>query len=59
LFHLKDSVMIFAYAFTWFPYMRNLVIHRRTKAALIPCNGCGEKNPPQSNFCPNCGVKLS
>jgi lipid-A-disaccharide synthase-like uncharacterized protein len=59
LFHLVDSVMIFAYAFTWFPYLRNLMIHRRTKAAMIPCSGCGQKNPPQSNYCPNCGVKVS
>ena len=57
--HQKDSVGIFAYAFTWFPYLRNLVIHRRNKAALSLCAGCGQKNPPQANFCPNCGGKLA
>jgi rRNA maturation endonuclease Nob1 len=34
------------------------MIHRQTKAARIACAGCGQKNPPQSNFCPNCGGKL-
>lgn len=56
--HQQDSVFIFAYAFTWIPYIRNLMIHRRTKAALSVCAGCGQKNPPQANFCPNCGGKL-
>src|ERR1044071_1450370 len=27
--HQRDSVFIFAYAFTWIPYIRNLVIHYR------------------------------
>ncbi|MDQ6630630.1 MAG: lipid-A-disaccharide synthase N-terminal domain-containing protein, partial [Verrucomicrobiota bacterium] len=25
----RDSVFIFAYAFTWIPYIRNLMIHHR------------------------------
>jgi lipid-A-disaccharide synthase-like uncharacterized protein len=58
LFYLHDSVVIFAYAFTWIPYIRNLMIHRETKAARILCAGCGQKNSPQANFCPNCGVKV-
>jgi lipid-A-disaccharide synthase-like uncharacterized protein len=57
--HQKDSVFIFAYAFTWIPYIRSLMIHRQNKATRITCAGCGQKNPPQSNFCPNCGVKLA
>jgi lipid-A-disaccharide synthase-like uncharacterized protein len=57
--HQKDSVFIFAYLFTWIPYIRNLIIHRQNKAALSVCAGCGQKNPPQSNFCPNCGGKIS
>ena len=59
LFYLHDSVVIFAYAFTWIPYIRSLMIHRQHKAARITCAGCGQKNSPQSNFCPNCGVKLA
>ena len=57
--HQQDSVFIFAYAFTWIPYIRNLVIHRRNKAAQTVCAGCGKKIPSQSNYCPNCGVKVS
>ena len=56
--HQQDSVFIFAYAFTWIPYIRNLMIHRQNQAARIACAGCGQKNPPQSNYCPNCGGKL-
>jgi len=59
LFYLKDSVVIFAYAFTWIPYIRNLMIHRRNKAAQLNCAGCGKKNPPQANYCPNCGVRVA
>jgi len=56
--HQKDSVFIFAYAFTWIPYIRNLVIHRKNKAALESCAGCGHKNSPEANYCPHCGEKL-
>jgi lipid-A-disaccharide synthase-like uncharacterized protein len=56
--HQQDSVFIFAYAFTWIPYIRSLMIHRQNQAARIACAGCGQKNPPQSNYCPNCGGKL-
>jgi lipid-A-disaccharide synthase-like uncharacterized protein len=59
LFYLHDSVVIFAYAFTWIPYIRSLVIHRRHKAAQQLCAGCGQKNPPQANYCSHCGVKLA
>jgi lipid-A-disaccharide synthase-like uncharacterized protein len=56
--HKQDSVFIFAYAFTWIPYIRSLMIHRRHKAAHTDCNGCGQKIPPQANYCPNCGGKV-
>jgi lipid-A-disaccharide synthase-like uncharacterized protein len=55
--HKQDSVFIFAYAFTWIPYIRSLMIHRQHKAAHTDCVGCGQKIPPQANYCPNCGVK--
>ena len=57
--HQRDSGFIFAYAFTWLPYIRNLLIHRRNKAAQSECAGCGKKNPPQANYCSNCGVKVA
>lgn len=58
LFYLHDSVVIFAYAFTWIPYIRSIMIHRAHKAAMQICPGCDQKNPPQANYCSNCGVKL-
>lgn len=59
VFYLRDSVIIYAYAFTWIPYIRNLVIHRRHKAAHTDCARCGQKIPPQANYCPNCGGKVA
>ncbi|MGA2802230.1 MAG: lipid-A-disaccharide synthase N-terminal domain-containing protein [Verrucomicrobiota bacterium] len=56
--HQQDSVFIFAYIFTWIPYIRNLMIHKQHKEAHTACSGCGKSCPPQSNFCPNCGAKL-
>ena len=32
IFYRRDSVFIFANAFNWIPYLRNLVIHRRSDA---------------------------
>ena len=58
IFYDKHHVIIFAYAFNWIPYIRNLVIHYRHENAHTDCAGCGEKIPPQSNYCPNCGVKV-
>jgi lipid-A-disaccharide synthase-like uncharacterized protein len=59
LFHERDSVFIFAYAFTWIPYIRNLIIHRRHAAAHLTCPACGQLCPPHSNFCPACGARLA
>jgi lipid-A-disaccharide synthase-like uncharacterized protein len=55
----RDSVFIFAYAFTWIPYIRNLIIHNRHQDAHLDCAGCGESCPPQSNFCSACGTRLA
>jgi len=59
LFYQKDSVFIFAYAFTWIPYIRNLIIHRRYAAAHLECPSCGQLCPPHSKFCPSCGMALT
>ena len=57
--HRRDSVFIFAYAFTWIPYIRNLIIHHRHAAAHLECPRCARICPPQSNYCFACGTKLA
>ncbi len=57
--HRRDSVFIFAYAFTWVPYIRNLMIHRRHEAAHLDCAHCGRSCPPHSSFCAECGARLA
>jgi lipid-A-disaccharide synthase-like uncharacterized protein len=59
LFYQHDSVFIFAYAFTWIPYIRNLIIHRRHAEAHLQCAQCGYTCPPHSNFCMDCGSALA
>lgn len=58
LFYQHDSVFIFAYAFTWIPYIRNLIIHYRHVAAHLDCPNCGFSCPPRSNYCLGCGTRL-
>lgn len=59
IFSAKNSVFIFANAFNWIPYIRNLMIHRRHTNAHTNCTGCGMSCPPQSNYCFSCGLKLA
>ncbi len=56
--HLGDLVFIFAYVFTWIPYLRNLVIHRRHKAAQQVCAACETTCLPVAHFCHHCGLRL-
>ena len=58
-FYQKDSVFIFAYAFTWIPYIRNLIIHKRHEDAHVDCSACGTSCAPKSNYCSACGRALS
>ena len=59
VFYQHDSVFIFAYLFTWIPYIRNLVIHsRHTKAQLI-CPQCKTRSGSSAKFCSLCGTKLA
>jgi len=58
LFYQHDSVFIFAYAFTWIPYIRNLIIHKRHADAHLDCPACGVSCPPHSRFCYACGTRL-
>ena len=57
--HRRDSVFIFAYAFTWIPYIRNLVISYRTARGRQQCVSCAAPCGPDARFCPQCGVKLA
>ena len=59
LFYQRDSVFIFAYAFTWIPYIRNLIIHHRHLDAHLHCQNCTASCPPHSNYCFACGSQLS
>jgi lipid-A-disaccharide synthase-like uncharacterized protein len=54
----KGPVIIFAYAFTWIPYIRNLVIHHRHENLRRPCPECGALSPASANYCGQCGTKL-
>jgi lipid-A-disaccharide synthase-like uncharacterized protein len=54
----RDSVFIFAYAFTWIPYVRNLIIHRREAEARLTCSTCGQMSRSESKFCSECGARL-
>jgi hypothetical protein len=54
----QDSVFIFAYVFTWIPYIRNLIINRRAARAQSDCSSCGATVPAGAKFCSQCGVKL-
>jgi lipid-A-disaccharide synthase-like uncharacterized protein len=52
-------VIIFAYAFSWIPYIRNLVIHHRHLNAEKTCAKCGEKCSPKAYYCQNCGSQVA
>lgn len=56
---LRDSVFVFAYLFTWIPYIRNIVIHYRNKAALRHCGSCHSTLPKHAIYCHQCGLKLA
>lgn len=55
----RDSVFIFAYAFTWIPYIRNLMIAHRHAKAHQTCFDCGSEAPPTARFCSDCGARLT
>jgi len=57
--HKRDSVFIFAYLFTWIPYIRNLIIGYRHTQSHIPCASCHALCPPHSNYCSGCGEALA
>jgi lipid-A-disaccharide synthase-like uncharacterized protein len=54
----RDSVFIFAYLFTWIPYMRNLVISHRVEKERPVCRRCDVNCPPDAKFCHTCGQEV-
>jgi lipid-A-disaccharide synthase-like uncharacterized protein len=54
----RDSVFIFAYLFTWIPYIRNLIIGHRAGRGMQVCAGCRHPSAATAKFCSECGVKL-
>jgi lipid-A-disaccharide synthase-like uncharacterized protein len=59
VFYDKHYVIIFSYAFSWIPYIRNLVIHYRHKEAHLDCSNCKRSCPPESKFCSECGTRIA
>ena len=57
-FYQRDSVFIFAYIFTWIPYIRNLMIGKRAKRQRKTCPDCRNLTAGEANYCPACGVKF-
>ena len=58
-FWRRDSVFIFAYLFTWIPYVRNLVISRRDEKGKQTCQQCSQVSAHEARFCAHCGSGLS
>lgn len=56
--HRRDSVFIFAYVFTWIPYIRNLIIGHRAGKALRECPHCRSVCGPAAKFCAECGRQV-
>lgn len=55
----KDSVFIFAYLFTWIPYIRNLMIQHKHVQTLQNCSDCKLILPADARFCLQCGAKVT
>lgn len=58
VFSRRDSVFIAAYAFTWIPYIRNLILHYRNKSLMNICSRCGQLCSAKANYCQTCGIAL-
>jgi lipid-A-disaccharide synthase-like uncharacterized protein len=56
--HRRDSVFIFAYAFTWIPYIRNLIISYRSTRDEFFCAKCESLCAPTALYCSHCGHKV-
>ena len=58
IFYRADSVFVLAYGFSWIPYIRNLVIHKKHERAHQACTHCEAPSPPGAKFCSMCGHQL-
>lgn len=54
----RQSVFIFAYAFTWIPYIRNLIISHRSTREEFYCAKCETLCAPRALYCSQCGHKV-
>lgn len=59
IFGQHSMVFTFSYAFTWIPYLRNIIIHKRHLDAQKTCPKCAAISPPSSNFCAACGTSIA
>ena len=55
IFWKRDLVFIFANAFNWIPFLRNLMIHRQHVRSRLQCSNCQQSLPKEARFCLNCG----
>ena len=55
----RDSVFIFAYVFTWIPYVRDLIIGYRPGQATLDCPKCRTECHGGTHYCPQCGSPLA
>mgnify|MGYP003339869163 FL=1 len=55
----RDSVFVAAYAFSWIPYLRNLLIHHRNERARRACAACGHRGEPHAAYCSQCGKPMA
>lgn len=58
IFSRRDSVFICAYAFTWVPYIRNILLHYRHQNMMNTCSHCGQLCSSKANYCQACGEAL-
>jgi lipid-A-disaccharide synthase-like uncharacterized protein len=58
LMEKRNWVFIIAYAFSWIPYLRNIIIHNRNADAQLTCAQCKTLCPPHSTYCFACGARL-
>jgi lipid-A-disaccharide synthase-like uncharacterized protein len=59
VFYDKHYVVIFSFAFSWIPYIRNLIINHRHREAHVDCPNCRRACPPDAKFCSECGAGLA